>query len=150
LGGIKPWSPDRVTHYLAGLLVCYWFYRKWPATGLFKIIKILPFVLLGSWIPDWDWIVGLHRLPLTHSALPAVMFLPLGHVAYVGMCLGVASHLMLDMVFYGNVVGIPGYWADQAFLLANVVVLVVMVHKAMKPYLPTPNSVDKHRDDWTM
>lgn len=72
----------------------------------------------------------LHRSPLTHSALPAAVFvLATQNLRWVhaatGLSLGIASHLLWDTVDYGNLVGIPGGDADRIFLLSNAALLVI-------------------------
>src|SRR5262245_50561935 len=79
---------------------------RFPRSG-WDFLIMLPFMLLGTWVPDWDLFLGIgyHRSPLSHSALPVIL-LGLATRSYgvvVGFGLGVASHLFWDTVFYGNV-----------------------------------------------
>ena len=98
---------------------------------------MLPAVLLGAWVPDWDLYVGgigFHRSPLFHSVGPVVVAAGLLAVcglggwirgpALRGLAVGVASHLLWDIVQYGDVRWIRGGNADRLFLLGNAAVLV--------------------------
>jgi len=97
---------------------------------------MLPGVLLGASLPDWDlWFgIGFHRSPLFHSALPVIvvagMLWLLGKRAWLrgnllrGLAVGVASHLLWDIVQYGDVRWIKGGNADRLFLFANAAALV--------------------------
>ena len=95
-------------------------------------LLLLPFVVLGAALPDWDlWVggIGFHRSPLFHSALPVVVLsLLLWRVSRwavpVGLALGVASHLLWDIVQYGDVRWIRGGNADRFFLLVNALLLL--------------------------
>ena len=97
----------------------------------------LPAVLLGAWVPDWDlWVggIGFHRSPLFHSVGPVLVAAgllalfrlrgPLWGLALRAYAVGVASHLLWDIVQYGDVRWIRGGNADRLFLLANAGVLV--------------------------
>jgi hypothetical protein len=90
------------------------------------MLAMLPFALLGTWVPDWDLFLGIgfHRSPITHSALPVILIALFtkpfsSYAVVVGFGLGVASHLFWDVVEYGNVHWIPGGFLDRAFLVAN-------------------------------
>jgi hypothetical protein len=126
-------TEDRIIHGLVAALLAgiyLWAFRQRMTAARSSLIIVG--ALLGSWIPDWDLFLGIgfHRSPLTHSALPAVIIgyfsLRKGWVCVsAGLCIGLASHLLLDTVDYGNVIGIPGGDADRLFLFGNSVVLLV-------------------------
>ncbi|MEE9404011.1 MAG: metal-dependent hydrolase [Algisphaera sp.] len=161
-------SKDRFIHFGMGLVV-WGAFQMWQrrvgrsgATGLEKAegaaewagLTLLPFVALGAWLPDWDLYVGgigFHRSPLFHSVLPVLVlgFLLRGISRFalpVGLALGVASHLLWDIVQYGDVRWIRGGNADRLFLLVNAAVLLVyalsrrVVGEAESP-VPEPISV---------
>ncbi len=127
-------SPFRAQHAMAGtvLLLAYlWLGRRRrgaAASVTFFLAALLP-VYLGTALSDLD--IGLlgiggHRNPLFHSALAyglLLLFLrPAGalpRAALIGFGLGLASHLLLDVVDYGNVRWLPGGTADRLWLTVN-------------------------------
>jgi hypothetical protein len=107
----------------------------------------LPVLYLGTALPDLDIIVlgiGGHRNPLFHSSLPYFCLawlwrkLGLADVVYtiggprlgsalqVGLTLGLASHLLLDVWQYGNVHWIPGGTLDRLWLSGHALILGVI------------------------
>jgi len=104
----------------------------------------VPVLYLGTALPDWDIMVfgiGGHRNPLFHSSLPyfALAWLwrklgladvvytiggaRLGGALQVGLTLGLASHLVLDVWQYGNVHWIPGGTLDRLWLSGHALLL---------------------------
>jgi hypothetical protein len=105
---------------------------------------LVPVLYLGSALPDWDirlFGIGAHRNPLFHSAVP---YFGLGYAwrkigleevvhqvggwrlvvaAQVGFALGLSSHLLLDIVQYGDVRWIPGGTLDRLWLAGHAVLL---------------------------
>ncbi|MHC1729793.1 MAG: metal-dependent hydrolase [Syntrophobacteraceae bacterium] len=83
----------------------YLAFRK-PSCSRGEKAALLLVALVGTWIPDWDLLlgVGFHRSPLTHSILP-VLLLGLAmkslsrFVIPVGLAIGVSSHLFWDIMF---------------------------------------------------
>lgn len=126
-------TPDRIVHGIVALVcVAVFLSLRPPPRPVIGGTLFVVMALLGSWVPDWDLVLGIgfHRSPFTHSALPAFLFAialnsPRWRYATTGLAIGIASHLLWDTVDYGNVVGIPGADADRLFLLGNAVVLVI-------------------------
>lgn len=87
---------------------------------------------LGTWVSDWDLFLGIgfHRSPLTHSALPALLFgwvvfkYKLSSILIIGFSIGLASHMLWDIIFYGNVQWISGGNNDRLFLFINFIILI--------------------------
>lgn len=127
-------SVDRLVHLLIGLafLVVYVRFAKVRA-GRLALVLLAVSVAVGTWLPDWDLFfgIGYHRSPLTHSLLPALvlgglaMKVGLPRALVVGLSLGIASHLLWDIVDYGNVQWIDGGNRDRMFLLVNAGILLV-------------------------
>ena len=77
--------------------------------------------ILGSWVPDWNWIVHQHRHPFTHSGLPVLAIFGVlrmlqypseslyvfNRVVLSGFSIGSANHLLLDIFQPGNIIGLP-------------------------------------------
>ena len=125
-------TPDRIIHGVVSLAVVgtYVFVRR-NAIPRPQYIPIVVVALLGTWVSDWDLVLGIgyHRSPITHSAIPGLV---LGWLlikwqlrsAGVGFALGLASHLLWDIVDYGDVRWISGGNNDRLFLFVNAVVLI--------------------------
>jgi len=87
---------------------------------------------LGTWVSDWDLIfgIGFHRSPITHSAFPAIFAgwivfrFKLPSILIIGFCIGLASHLLWDVIDYGNVQWISGGNNDRLFLFINAILLI--------------------------
>lgn len=126
-------SHARVEHAVVGAL--FWlvfFLVRNPRCSGGQLIAMLPATLIGTWVPDWDLFLGIgyHRSPLTHSALPVVLLSLLisSRAAYgvvIGFGLGVASHLVWDCIYYGNVHWISGRFWDRTFLTVNAIGIVL-------------------------
>ncbi len=124
----------RSQHGLAGtifLVVYLWFNRgrlRAPGPLPFLLVALLP-TYAGTAFPDLDIQllgIGGHRNPLFHSALSylALTWLPgrrggFLRAALIGYGLGLGSHLLLDVVDYGDVRWLPGGTLDRMWLGAN-------------------------------
>jgi hypothetical protein len=126
-------SVERIIHAIAGLvlLAAFLSLRGKPVATITYVPLILA-ALLGTWVPDWDLFLGIgfHRSPITHSAAPAMIALLLPErfrlpSALTGFSLGLSSHLIWDIVFYGNVQMISGGNNDRLFLFINACLLIV-------------------------
>ncbi len=128
-------STDRLIHLIAGLITLALLRKiilKQQTDD--QSLSVVIFTCLGTWVPDWDLFfgIGYHRSPLTHSALPAVLSLilsmkyKLDHSITTGLSIGIASHLLWDIVDYGNVHWITGGDNDRMFLLANAILLLIL------------------------
>jgi len=126
-------TEDRLIHGLVGIAFWILFLRlRAPELSIERKFWMLGPVLLGTWVPDWDLFLGIgfHRSPLTHSALPVILFAyyigkEVRYWMIVGLALGIASHLFWDVKYYGNVQWISGGFADRAFLILNCAGLVL-------------------------
>ena len=147
-------SSARFWHFVGGLilLAVYLYFKEQGRSrtagqlAVF-IVGALPTLYLGSALPDWDitlFSIGAHRNPLFHSALPyffagysshQLRLLTLMHTlgaaalvtpGQIGFALGLASHLLLDIVQYGDVRWIPGGTLDRLWLIANAGLLLLM------------------------
>jgi len=127
----------RLAHIAVGVVfvILYFLIKKVlksPERNILNIIGILIASILGTWVSDWDLLIGgigYHRSPITHSFLPFVLFEQIVFPAspYVlprGFALGLSSHLFWDIVYYGNVHWIPGKFWDCLFLGVNVCMLI--------------------------
>ena len=128
-------SNERLIHGIIGVLI--WLaYLKWHKTKCnwnHKVLMLLS-VLVGTLVPDLDLIfgIGFHRSPITHSILPVIAISYLTRsisefVIPVGFGLGVMSHLLWDIIIYGDVRWIPGGHNDRLFLLINSFILLVWI-----------------------
>ena len=91
------------------------------------VIALVP-CYLGTVFPDLDlrWGIGNHRNPLFHSSLSYFMLVPFvwrrtGFAAAIvaGYGVGLGSHLLWDVVDYGNVLWLPGGALDRLWLGAH-------------------------------
>jgi hypothetical protein len=127
---------DRMIHLAVGIAFFALFLKlsKNPKDTKLLIIGLIT-MAIGTWMPDWDlWLgIGYHRSPLTHSAIPAILF---GFFVFkskrspmllIGFCLGLASHLFWDIIAYGNVHWIKGGNNDRIFLFVNTLLLLIAV-----------------------
>lgn len=120
-------SDARIEHAVVGFVFWLVFLLiRNPKCSGWEVLAMLPWALLGTWVPDWDLFLGIgfHRSPLTHSALPVVvisLFVPAraAYAVVVGFGLGIASHLVWDTIYYGNVHWISGRFWDRTFLMVN-------------------------------
>lgn len=128
---------DRLIHISVGVVfvILYFLIRKAlkaPERNVLNIIGILIASILGTWVSDWDLLVGgigWHRSPITHSFLPFLLFeqivFPVSpYVLPRGFALGLSSHLFWDIIYYGNVHWIPGRFWDCMFLGINACILI--------------------------
>ena len=126
-------SWDRLIHLVVGFIVLWLMVgRPLPRLSSLHWGLLVVGCALGTWVPDWDLVLGIqhHRSPLTHSFLPVLLLfvgmkwlkLPLNTLV-VGFAAGVSSHLLWDIVFYGDVRWISGGNYDRLFLLINAAVL---------------------------
>jgi hypothetical protein len=147
-------SSARFWHFVAGLIfLAGYLYTKRPHRGqpasrlaLF-IAAAVPALYIGSALPDWDitlFSIGAHRNPLFHSALPYFfagylsrklrllsMLHTLGASAlitpgHIGFALGLASHLFLDILQYGDVRWLPGGTLDRLWLAIHTGLLLLL------------------------
>jgi hypothetical protein len=143
-------SSARFEHFLFGiaLWVAYLCLKQRRGDRLLlhpvALAVTVPVLYLGTALPDWDITVfgiGGHRNPLFHSSLPYFCLawlwrkLGLAEVVYtiggarlgsalqVGLTLGLASHLVLDVWQYGNVHWIPGGTLDRLWLSGHALLL---------------------------
>jgi hypothetical protein len=134
-------SAYRAEHSLIGILflMAYvWRFVDRQQTRLgavaFFLMALIP-CYLGTVFPDLDISllgIGAHRNPLFHSSLS--FFVLLWLVRHQGVMLqamvlaygiGLASHLLWDTVFYGNVRWLPGGNLDRLWLAAHGVACLV-------------------------
>jgi hypothetical protein len=141
----------RLWHFVAGLVLLagYLSLKKPRGAGAFRrwlpfVVGTVPALYVGSALPDWDitlFSIGAHRNPLFHSALPYVFLgylsakLRLLSVVHalgasalvvpvkVGFALGLSSHLLLDILQYGDVRWLPGGTLDRLWLAGHAVLL---------------------------
>jgi hypothetical protein len=143
-------SSARFEHFLWGIvlgLVYLWLKKRHGDRLLLHpvlLVAAVPGLYLGTALPDWDMTlfgIGGHRNPLFHSAIPyfclAWLWRKLGLSAavgtiggprldialHVGLALGLASHLGLDVWQYGNVRWIPGGTLDRLWLSGHALLL---------------------------
>lgn len=124
-------SPFRAAHGMVGMifLIGYvWLFRRDKGPVLFFLVAALP-AYAGTAISDLDitWFgIGAHRNPIFHSAIAYLLPIafirqprPAAAAALIGFGLGLGSHLLWDIIDYGDVRWIPGGSADRLWLLAN-------------------------------
>jgi Domain of unknown function (DUF5942) len=134
-------SAARAEHSLVGILLLMAYVSRSadrPETRLgavgFFLLTLIP-CYLGTVFPDLDIRVlgvGPHRNPLFHSSLS---FLVLWWLVYrrhvvlqvlvLGYGIGLSSHLLWDMVFYGDVRWLSGDMLGRLWLGVNGVVCLV-------------------------
>lgn len=143
-------SSARVEHFIWGIVleVVYVWLKKRRGDRLLlhplALAATVPVLYLGTALPDWDIVlfsIGGHRNPLFHSAIPYFCLAWLGRklglsalvcglggarleiALHVGLTLGLASHLLLDVWQYGDVRWIPGSTLDQLWLSGHALLL---------------------------
>lgn len=140
-------SKARFEHWLAGLL-CVLLYvlltrRRGEPLPLHPLacLVALPVLYLGTAIPDWDiWLLGIgrHRNPVFHSAGPYLLWRLVGCAEVparlgwprlavaldVNFALGLASHMILDVIQYGDVRWLTGNTLGKLWLSAHAVLLL--------------------------
>jgi hypothetical protein len=134
-------SAERAEHNLMGIILLMAYVSRFietPDTRLgavtFFLLALIP-CYLGTAFPDLDITllgIGAHRNPLFHSSLSFLMlwWLVKGHgvmrqVLVLGYGLGLASHLLWDIVDYGDVRWLPGGMLDRLWLGAHGLVCLV-------------------------
>lgn len=134
-------SAARAEHSLVGiiLLMAYvWRFVDRQETRLgavvFFLLALIP-CYLGTIFPDLDITllgIGAHRNPLFHSALSLFVLLwlvnrrhVLWHALVMGYGVGLASHLLWDTVFYGDVRWLSGDLLGRLWLAVNGVLCLV-------------------------
>ena len=171
-------SPDRIVHFLWALLFCMisivplliiskalewkigkdWFSKLRPPGANSTHFNIVAFSTLffGSWLPDIDWVIHLHRAPFTHSVLPFIVvsqflrFSKIGNSEWNRRLLvifgyGLASHLVSDIIPGGNVVWLPAI-IDMPFLFVNGIItfyLSFKIHKSISSNESNQNADEK-------
>jgi hypothetical protein len=155
-------SSARLTHFIFAIvfLAVYLVGQSKRGNGIsgtqFVYLAVtLPVLYLGSAISDWDisfFGIGGHRNPLFHSSLVYFLLIALGRrtgltallpslmgAIYISFALGLASHLVLDVIQYGNVKWIPGGTLDRIWLTVNAVGLAMAAWFASAAPELTPN-----------
>ncbi len=139
-------SGARLEHFIFGIVlwVAYLWLKQRRGDRWLRhpmvLVATVPVLYLGTALPDWDimvfGIVG-QRNPLFHSSIPYFCLvwlwwkLGLADIAgtrldvafHVGLTLGLASHLVLDVWQYGDVRWIPGRTLDQLWLSGHALLL---------------------------
>ena len=143
-------SQARFEHFIFGIALwaVYLFLKQRRGDRLLlhpvAFAATVPVLYLGTALPDWDIMlfgIGGHRNPLFHSSLPyfclawmwrkvgladvvtAIGGVRLGSALQIGLTLGLASHLLLDVWQYGNVHWIPGGTLDRLWLSGHALLL---------------------------
>jgi hypothetical protein len=147
-------STARFWHFWVGvaLLIVYLLAKSQHLEGRIlmhplALALLLPVTYLGTTLPDWDiWLLGIgaHRNPIFHSALPyflvalgwrlvggdawlrSPLAVRLATAAQVGFVLGLCSHLLLDVVQYGDVRWITGNTWGKLWLAIHGAVLLLI------------------------
>jgi Domain of unknown function (DUF5942) len=134
-------SADRAEHSLVGILLLMAYVsrsvdRKETRLGAvgFFLLTLIP-CYLGTVFPDLDIRllgIGAHRNPLFHSSLSFLVLWWLVHRRHVilqalvlGYGIGLSSHLLWDMVFYGDIRWLSGDLHGRLWLGANGVICLV-------------------------
>jgi hypothetical protein len=139
-------SPARLEHFMFGIVfwVAYlWLEQRRGNRWLLHpvvLVATVPVLYLGTALSDWDITVlgiGRHRNPLFHSSIPYfclawlwrrsgladVAGTHLSIAFHVGLLLGLASHMVLDVWQYGDVRWIPGNTLGRLWLVAHALLL---------------------------
>jgi len=128
-------SADRAEHSLVGiiLLIAYvsrFVHKTETRLGAvaFFLVALIP-CYLGTVFPDLDITllgIGAHRNPLFHSSVSFFVLLwlvrrqnAMRQTLVLGYGVGLASHLLWDVVDYGDVRWLPGGVIDRLWLGAN-------------------------------
>jgi hypothetical protein len=162
-----PWrtshvSSARLTHFIFAIvfLAVYLVGKSKRGTGISSaqcgyLVVTLPVLYLGSAISDWDLSllgIGGHRNPLFHSSMPFFVLMAIDRwtgltallpslmsAVYISFALGLSSHLVLDVIQYGDVRWIPGGTLDRLWLTVNAMVLAIAAWFAASAPKSTPN-----------
>jgi Domain of unknown function (DUF5942) len=134
-------SAERAEHSLVGIILLMAYVSRFVGTQeahlgavTFFLLALIP-CYLGTVFPDLDITllgIGAHRNPLFHSSLSFFVLLWLVNrqsvilqVLVLGYGIGLASHLLWDVVYYGNVRWFPGGVLDRLWLGANGIACLV-------------------------
>jgi hypothetical protein len=128
-------SAERAEHSLVGIIFLMAYVSRFVGTQEARLGAVTFFLLalipcyLGTVFPDLDITllgIGAHRNPLFHSSLSFFVLLWLVNrrsvilqALVLGYGIGLASHLLWDVVYYGNVRWLPGGPLDRLWLGAN-------------------------------
>jgi hypothetical protein len=134
-------SAERAEHSLVGIILLMAYVSRFVDTQETRLGAVTFFLLalipcyLGTVFPDLDITllgIGAHRNPLFHSSLSFFVLLWLVRrqgvilqALVLGYGIGLASHLLWDVVFYGDVRWLPGGLLDRLWLGANGVACLV-------------------------
>jgi membrane-bound metal-dependent hydrolase YbcI (DUF457 family) len=134
-------SADRAEHSLVGIILLMVYVAQFVAAQETRLGAVSFFLLalipcyLGTVFPDLDIAllgIGAHRNPVFHSSLSFFVLLWLVkrrnailQTVILGYGIGLASHLLWDMAYYGNVRWLPGGMLDRLWLGVNGVACLV-------------------------
>ena len=134
-------SAARAEHSLVGIILLMMYVSRFVGTQETRLGAVSFFLLalipcyLGTVFPDLDITIlgiGAHRNPLFHSSLSFFALLWLVHrqsvilqVLVFGYGIGLASHLLWDVVDYGNVQWFSGGKLDRLWLGSNALACLV-------------------------
>ena len=155
-------SSARFTHFIFAIvfLAVYLVGKSKRSTELsgmksVYLVVTIPVLYLGSAISDWDisfFGIGSHRNPLFHSSMAYFVLMAVDRwtgltallpslmgAVYISFALGLSSHLVLDVIQYGDVRWIPGGTLDRLWLTAHAVVLAIAAWFISAAPQSTPN-----------
>jgi hypothetical protein len=128
-------SAERAEHSLIGIILLMAYVSRFIDTREMRLGAVTFFLLalipcyLGTVFPDLDITllgIGAHRNPLFHSSLSFFVLWWLVRrqsvilqAAVLGYGVGLASHLLWDTLYYGDVRWLPGGTADRLWLAGN-------------------------------
>lgn len=134
-------SAERAEHSLVGIILLMVYESRFVGTQETRLGAVSFFLLalipcyLGTVFPDLDITIlglGAHRNPLFHSSLSFFVLLGLVRrqsvilqVLVLGYGIGLASHLLWDVVDYGNVQWLSGGMLDRLWLGSNALACLV-------------------------
>jgi Domain of unknown function (DUF5942) len=136
-------SAERAEHSLVGIILLMAYVSRFVDTRETRLGAVTFFLLalipcyLGTVFPDLDITllgIGAHRNPLFHSSLSffALWWLVkrqsvILQAAVFGYGVGLASHLLWDTLFYGDVRWLPGGMVDRLWLAGNGLACLVLL-----------------------
>jgi hypothetical protein len=134
-------SAERAEHSLVGIILLMVYVSRFVERQETRLGAVTFFLLalipcyLGTVFPDLDITllgIGAHRNPLFHSSLSFFILWCLVRRRSVvlqtlalGYGIGLASHLLWDMLYYGNVRWLPGGMLDRLWLGVNGIACLV-------------------------
>ncbi len=127
-------TTDRFVHLVVGLIIVSFIVYKYRENiDKYEVLLIYLACALGTWVPDWDLVLGIgfHRSPITHGVIPCLVtyFIvrkcDLSKGISIGLAIGVASHLLWDIIDYGDVRWISGGNNDRMYLFVSAAALLV-------------------------